>query len=58
MGIPSNPDTVVDSHARVLGVKNLRVIDASSLPFTPPGHTQGTVYAHAEKLVADIMGGI
>lgn len=38
-----SPVTVVDSHAKVLGVQNLRVIDASSLPFTPPGHTHGAV---------------
>jgi choline dehydrogenase len=45
----------VDSKARVLGVKGLRVIDASSMPFTAPGHTQGVVYAWAEKLVQDVI---
>ncbi|SMQ51093.1 unnamed protein product [Zymoseptoria tritici ST99CH_3D7] len=55
MGNSSNPDAVVDSKARVFGVRGLRVIDSSSLPFTPPGHTQGTTYAHAEKLVQDVL---
>lgn len=32
---------VVDSKARVFGVEGLRVVDASSFVFTPPGHTQG-----------------
>lgn len=31
------------------------VIDSSSFPFTPPGHTQGVTYAHAEKLVDDVF---
>lgn len=57
MGKVGDPATVVDSHARVIGVNNLRVIDSSSFPFTPPGHTQGTTYAHAEKLVQDIIDG-
>lgn len=55
MGKSDNPDAVVDSKGRVFGVQKLRVIDSSSLPFTPPGHTQGTTYAHAEKLVQDVL---
>ncbi|KAI7707758.1 alcohol oxidase, partial [Hortaea werneckii] len=31
---------VVDSKGRVFGVEGLRVVDASSFRFTPPGHTQ------------------
>lgn len=46
---------VVDSQGRVCGVQNLRVVDSSSFPFTPPGHTQGVTYAHAEKLVQDVL---
>ena len=46
---------VVDSKARVFGVQRLRVIDSSSFTFTPPGHTQGVTYAHAEKLVEDLL---
>ncbi|THY78023.1 alcohol oxidase [Aureobasidium pullulans] len=55
MGRSNNTMVVVDSKARVYGVTGLRVIDSSSLPFTPPGHTQGTTYAHAEKLVQDVI---
>lgn len=55
MGKSDNPQAVVDSKGRVFGVQKLRVIDSSSLPFTPPGHTQGTTYAHAEKLVQDVL---
>lgn len=55
MGKVGNNATVVDSKARVVGVSALRVIDSSSFPFTPPGHTQGTTYGHAEKLVQDVI---
>lgn len=41
MGQANETMAVVDSHARVFGVKDLRVIDSSSFRFTPPGHTQG-----------------
>lgn len=43
MGNASDPNAVVDSKARVIGVKNLRVVDASAFPFLPPGHPQSTV---------------
>ena len=56
MGNFSDIMAVVDSKARVFGIKNLRVVDASSFPFLPPGHPQATVYALAEKIAADIMG--
>ncbi|KAK6584736.1 hypothetical protein PZA11_002960 [Diplocarpon coronariae] len=48
---------VVDSRGQVFGVQNLRINDSSSFAFTPPGHTQGATYAHAEKLVDDIING-
>lgn len=55
MGKEGDPAAVIDSKGRVFGVQNLRVIDSSSMPFTPPGHTMGPTYAHAEKLVQDIL---
>jgi choline dehydrogenase len=55
MGRNASSGAVVDSKARVFGVDGLRVIDTSSLPFTAPGHTQGVTYAHAEKLVMDVI---
>ena len=43
MGKASDPMAVVDAQARVFGVEGLRVVDASSFPFLPPGHPQATV---------------
>ena len=42
MGTRDDAGAVVDSEARVLGVQGLRVVDASALPFLPPGHPQST----------------
>lgn len=55
-GVPErvNEMDVIDSQARVFGVDALRVVDASSFPFLPPGHPQSTIYALAEK-IADII---
>ena len=58
MGKDSNPDAVVNSKGKVFGVKRLRIVDSSSFPFTPPGHTQATAYALAEKLAQDILNDI
>lgn len=55
MGRRSDPLAVVDSQMRVYGVDNLRVVDASSFPFLPPGHPQATIYAVAEKIASEIM---
>lgn len=43
MGNDSDASAVLDSKARVRGVKNLRVVDASSFPLLPPGHPVATV---------------
>lgn len=42
MGSKNDSMAVLDSQARVYGTKNLRVVDASSFPFLPPGHPQST----------------
>ena len=55
MGVESDPLAVIDSKAKVYGVNRLRVVDASSFPFLPPGHPQSTVYALAEKIAAEIL---
>ncbi|KAM0428710.1 hypothetical protein ACHAQK_011532 [Fusarium lateritium] len=55
MGKADDPLAVVDSKGRVFGVKNLRLIDSSTMPLTPPGHTMGPTYANAEKLIQDII---
>lgn len=43
MGPSNDTNAVVDSKARVIGVKSLRVLDASAFPFLPPGHPMATV---------------
>ncbi|ETS74997.1 hypothetical protein PFICI_13481 [Pestalotiopsis fici W106-1] len=45
---------VVDVSGRVLGVKGLRVADASVVPIPLGGHPQATLYAMAEHLASDI----
>ncbi|KAJ5193703.1 hypothetical protein N7491_001034 [Penicillium cf. griseofulvum] len=55
MGKRSDPLAVVDSKAKVIGVKNLRVIDSSAMPFLPAGgEPQSVVYMLAEK-IADMI---
>nr|AUZ97941.1 glucose-methanol-choline oxidoreductase [Aspergillus terreus] len=55
MGNSSNPDAVVDTRAKVYGVSNLRVVDASALPYLPPGHPMSSIYAFAELIAEDIL---
>ena len=57
MGKAADAMAVVDSGARVFGVGQLRVVDASAFPFLPPGHPQATVYALAEKIADEILSG-
>lgn len=54
MGKANDEMAVVDSKARVYGLRNLRVVDASVFPFLPPGHPQSTVYMLAEKIADDV----
>lgn len=55
MGRVGERDTVVDSRGRIVGVQGLRVVDSSSLVYTPPGHTMGVTYGHAEKLAQTVL---
>ncbi|CZT53266.1 related to choline dehydrogenase [Rhynchosporium secalis] len=57
MGKLSDPMAVTDSRARVIGVQNLRVVDASTFPLLVPGHPQSTIYALAEKIADHILKG-
>lgn len=57
MGRKDDRMAVLDTAARVYGVGGLRVVDASSFPFLPPGHPQSTVYVLAEKIADDILQG-
>lgn len=58
MGRTDDPNAVVDSAARVIGVSGLRVVDASSFAVLPPGHPQSSVYAFAEKIADAIKAGL
>ena len=55
MGHSADEMAVIDPSTRVYGVQGLRVVDASSFPFLPPGHPQATIYALAEKIADGIL---
>lgn len=57
MGNSSDEMAVVDSHTRVFGVNNLRVVDASVFPILVPGHPQSTIYMLAERVADWLMNG-
>jgi choline dehydrogenase len=50
------PLAVVDCEARVHGVRNLRVVDASIMPTVPGGNTNAAVIMMGEK-VSDLIRG-
>ncbi|KAJ5152788.1 uncharacterized protein N7482_009266 [Penicillium canariense] len=52
--LPRNKGGVVSSDLKVYGTKNVRVVDASILPFQLCGHLTSTLYAVAEK-ASDII---
>jgi choline dehydrogenase len=54
MGQSNDTKAVVDSNGRVFGVNSLRIADASTIPFTLPGHPASSVFAIAERM-ADKM---
>jgi choline dehydrogenase len=58
MGKSVMKGAVVDAKARVFGVKGLRVVDYSVVPFSLPGHPQASVYMLAEKIAHDIRASV
>lgn len=55
IGEGKDPMTVVNNRLQVVGgIKGLRVVDASIIPFVPSGNTNAPVIAVAEK-AADII---
>ena len=47
--LPRDKGGVVSPELRVYGTKNVRVVDASVLPFQLCGHLTSTLYAVAER---------
>ena len=56
MGGKDDKGAVVDSQGRVHRLQNLRVVDASIMPFVTNGNTNGPTIMIAEKLSDAIMG--
>lgn len=54
--LPEEVGGVVDTSLKVYGTSNVRVVDASVIPFQVCGHLQSTIYAVAER-AADIIKG-
>lgn len=53
--LPLELGGVVDTHLRVYGTKNLRVVDAGVFPLVPAAHLQAPVYAVAEKVCSQLL---
>ncbi|KAK3294558.1 uncharacterized protein B0H64DRAFT_463513 [Chaetomium fimeti] len=56
--MPRGVGGVVDEGLRVYGTRNVRVVDASVMPFITRGDTMATVYGIAEKAAAEIRAGL
>lgn len=55
MGTPDDPMAVVDSHCKVYGTNNLRIVDASVFPKIPGLFIVLPLYILAEKASAEIL---
>ncbi|MDM5147048.1 choline dehydrogenase [Candidatus Persebacteraceae bacterium Df01] len=56
MGAPDDPQAVVDSECRVLGMNNLRVVDSSIFPRIPYGNLNAPSIMVGEKAADHILG--
>lgn len=57
MGDPNDPEVVVDSDGRVLGLDGLRVADASVFPWVTRANTNLTSILVGEKIAESMRGG-
>jgi choline dehydrogenase len=57
MGQDDDADAVIDHQLRVRGVRNLRVIDASAMPFIPSGNTNAPTMMLADRAMGFLIGG-
>lgn len=55
MGREDDPDAVVDDKFRVIGVKGLRIVDASIFPKIPGYFIVSSIYAMAERAADEIL---
>lgn len=55
MGVETDESAVVDSHLRVFGVKNLRVIDASIMPTIISANTNAPAMMIADYAIDRMM---
>ena len=56
MGAEDDPTAVVDKNTRVIGVDNLRVVDASVMPSIVSGNLNAATIMIAEKAADCILG--
>jgi choline dehydrogenase len=56
MGSPADPQAVVDSQTRVIGVEALRVVDSSIMPSITTGNLNAPTIMLAEKAADHIRG--
>jgi choline dehydrogenase len=57
MGAPDDPRAVVDADCRVHGLRGLRVVDASVMPFVPRANTHLTTVMIAETMAERMLAG-
>lgn len=57
MGDVNDEMSVVDKETKVKGIENLRIVDASIMPYVVSGNLNGPVIMMAEK-AADIIKGV